>query len=148
MVKRVIRPLPRKVVVRKTYSSISYGAILVLSILGTLFAGYLSFEKFFSNVCVLSEGCSELFGIPTCLYGFVLFFILTMLSLVSFLSDSKFSKGINLIAIIGFLFSLYFSVYELFFAPINILNGANYSLILPSCVYGMILYIVIALKSK
>ena len=64
-------------------------AILVISIAGLLFSGYLSFSEIFNKQCSL--GCTagdsgNLFGIPVCVYGFVMYFIIfsiTVLGLVN-----------------------------------------------------------------
>lgn len=141
----VKRPAKKIVVKRKVNNQIS--RLVLLALAGTLFAGYLSYNKFFAKTCVLTEGCSYLFGIPTCFYGFTLFFLIFILSFSSVMTGIKFGKAIRFISILGILFSGSFTIYELFFAPINILNGASYSLLLPSCAYGLVFFLVIWILS-
>lgn len=47
--------------------------VLVLSIAGMLFSGYLSFTEITTKTCAIGGGCSALAGIPTCVYGFVMY---------------------------------------------------------------------------
>jgi len=46
--------------------------ILWLSVAGMLFSGYLSLTELTANTCALG-GCQALAGIPTCIYGFVMY---------------------------------------------------------------------------
>ncbi len=58
--------------------------VLGISIVGMLFSGYLSYGELVEKVCPLGGGCSPLFGLPTCLYGFVMYlavFITTVIGL-------------------------------------------------------------------
>ncbi len=130
----------RKVVIRRESNQMS--AITFLALIGTLFAGYLSYKKFFSGTCTLTEGCSYFLGLPTCFYGFFIFLIIFLMAFASMVTRGHFGKAIRLLTVIGVLFSGYFAIYELFFAPSNILNGAVFSLFLPSCAYGLILFLV------
>ena len=61
--------------------------ILVISIAGLLFSGYLSFSEIFSGKCPVG-GCSSIFGIPVCLIGFVMYLIVFIFSLIG-LSSRK-----------------------------------------------------------
>ncbi len=59
--------------------------ILIISIAGLLFSGYLSYSELFNATCPFG-GCSNLLGLPTCVYGFVMYlavFIITLLGLTS-----------------------------------------------------------------
>ncbi len=47
-------------------------AVAGISVAGMLFSGYLSFTELTSGVCAVG-GCSVLMGIPTCVYGFVMY---------------------------------------------------------------------------
>ncbi len=124
-------------------------SILTFAILGSLFAGYLSFQKLTTKTCVLTEGCGYLFGIPSCVYGFVLFFLILIFALVTMFSEeTNMKKTIKIISLIGILYSFGFSIYDLFLAPINILNGAKFTLFLPSCIYGLIFYLIIFIFSN
>jgi hypothetical protein len=122
--------------------------ILIFSIIGSLFAGYLSYKKLTSNTCVLTEGCANFLGLPTCVYGFLMFFLIFALALIVMTANINLRKPIRIISIIGILFSGSFSVYELFLAPFNILNGAKFSLLLPSCVYGALMFLIIFILER
>ena len=57
-------------------------AILVISIAGMLFSGYLSYSELFANSCALGGGCSTVVGIPSCVYGFVMYFVVFTISVL------------------------------------------------------------------
>jgi hypothetical protein len=104
----------------------------LISLVGTLFSGYLTASYFINQSCSL--GCSFLFGYPTCMYGFVLFALLLLFSLI----DHEQSRPILLtISIMGVLFSLWFAIKELGVCI------ACYPLGLPNCVYGLVLYAIV-----
>lgn len=135
----------KKVVYKRESSYMS--AITFFALIGTIFSGYLSYQKLFSNVCPLTEGCALLFGLPTCVYGFVLFFLTFILALSGMTSRIHFSQAIRFISLVAVLFTGYYAIYDLFFAPLNLLNGAVFTLFLPSCVYGFILFLTIYILS-
>ena len=56
--------------------------ILGISIVGMLFSGYLSYGELVQNVCPLGGGCSPLLGLPTCVYGFVMYLAVFIASLI------------------------------------------------------------------
>lgn len=55
--------------------------ILVISIAGMLFSGYLSYGELLQKVCPI-EGCSYLLGLPVCVYGFVMYLAVFIISLI------------------------------------------------------------------
>jgi len=55
-------------------------AILGISIAGLLFSGYLSYSELFSKTCPFG-GCSNLLGIPVCIYGFMMYLIVFIISI-------------------------------------------------------------------
>lgn len=55
--------------------------ILVISIAGMLFSGYLSYGELFGDSCPVG-GCSALAGVPTCVYGFVMYFIVFVIGVL------------------------------------------------------------------
>jgi uncharacterized membrane protein len=119
--------------------------ILLLSLAGVLFAGYLSFFKIVNETCALSEGCSYFLGFPTCFYGFVMFAVLLIASFLLYKGKGnkeqlmKILKGVSLL---GILFSAYFGIQELFFR--QCLGGdCSYALVLPTCVYGLVVYVLV-----
>jgi len=56
-----------------------------ISILGLLFSGYLSYGELFKSTCPIDGGCSNLLGLPVCVYGFIMYLIIFIIS----------QKGIN-----------------------------------------------------
>jgi len=50
--------------------------IFWVSLGGLLFSGYLSYSELFLGVCALGEGCSFVLGLPSCIYGFVMYLII------------------------------------------------------------------------
>jgi uncharacterized membrane protein len=59
--------------------------ILGISIAGILFSGYLSYGELTAKVCPLG-GCSYVLGLPTCVYGLVMYlavFIISVMGLKS-----------------------------------------------------------------
>jgi uncharacterized membrane protein len=119
--------------------------IPLLALAGVLFAGYLSFSKIILKQCALNEGCNYILGIPTCVIGFVLFLLIFLLAVLR-LRDStvggfkKYSRYIHWTAGIGVLFSGYYSIIDVFFP---VIPGLNYQLILPSCVYGFFVFVIV-----
>ncbi len=57
-------------------------SILVISIAGLLFSGYLSFGELFLKSCPVG-GCSNLLGVPVCVYGFVMYSLVFSISLAA-----------------------------------------------------------------
>lgn len=114
-----------------------------LAIAGVLFSGYLTYTKLFSGTCALNEGCSYFMRLPTCMFGFGLFSAIFILSIIALFKKVHFRRTIGIISFCGILFSGYFSMYEIFFAPLNMFNGAVYSLGLPSCSYGLLMFIIV-----
>jgi uncharacterized membrane protein len=55
--------------------------IFAVSVVGVLFSGYLSYSELVKQTCLLG-GCSTVGGIPTCVYGFVMYTIIFILSLI------------------------------------------------------------------
>ena len=56
--------------------------ILVISILGMIFSGYLSYSELFGGVCLLEGGCTSVAKIPACVYWFVMYLIVFAVSLL------------------------------------------------------------------
>jgi len=64
--------------------------ILIISIAGMLFSGYLSYTEIFAGFCGSQKlgmgSCTNVFQIPACVYGFVMYlivFIITILGIKS-----------------------------------------------------------------
>lgn len=56
--------------------------ILIISLLGMIFSGYLSYSEIFTKSCALSGGCTSVSGIPACIYGFVMYLVVFIISLL------------------------------------------------------------------
>ena len=54
-------------------------AVLIIGIVGVLFSGYLSFAELFQKTCPVG-GCVFVLGLPSCVYGFVMYLAIVMLS--------------------------------------------------------------------
>lgn len=52
-----------------------------LSLLGILFSGYLSYSEIVNGICVLGS-CSIVAGLPACVYGFVMFVVIFVISVL------------------------------------------------------------------
>ena len=124
-------------------------SIFILSIAGVLFAGYLSGVKLFLGICSFTESCPYVLGYPSCYYGFVMFVGLFVTSLLLILKKYKkvdLYKTIFGISLAGILFSGYLSIQELVFSfP---LSECSYGLGLPTCTYGLFVYIGIFVLSN
>ena len=57
-------------------------AILVISIAGMLFSGYLSYTELFAKFCAMGGTCSSVVGLPACVYGFFMYLIVFIISLM------------------------------------------------------------------
>ena len=69
----------------------SLKTILIISILGMLFSGYLSYGEVFSNACYASQigmgSCTNVLTIPACVYGFVMYLIVFVISILGLRSS-------------------------------------------------------------
>lgn len=117
-------------------ASIRKRVIIVLAVAGVLFSGYLS-AQWTRGAC--SGGCSILLGLPTCAYGFIMFSIILVGSLLGTRKPIA-NTVARYTAVFGILFSLWFSARELM--PPN--DPFGYWLILPNCVYGLVVYAAVA----
>jgi len=116
--------------------------LVTLTLLGTLFSGYLTFTKMFGGYCPIQEGCPVLWGNPVCAYGFIMFLILFLSSIVFYYKEDLFNNlVIAKVSFIGVLFSLYYAVVELFYTTCA--GPCKYSMGLPTCVYGLVMYAIV-----
>jgi len=118
---------------------------LIFSIIGVLFSGYLTISKIVLGVCPLKESCPFLFNYPVCLYGLILFttLLLAIITLTYIDANDKLAnKILKYTAIVGILFSGYYVYQEVF--VLTCPGGCVYSLGIPTCIYGLIMYLVIA----
>lgn len=59
---------------------LSLKIILIISIAGMLFSGYLSYNELIKQTCSFG-GCSNLLGMPVCIYGFFMYLVIFIISL-------------------------------------------------------------------
>jgi len=125
-------------------TNFAFRLTLIFSIGGLFFAGYLSGVKLFTSSCAFNEACPYFLGYPACWYGFAMYLTMTILSFLLWQSKISSMKGLNSIlgvSILGILFAGYYTVGEL---PRLFSEGLGaYFLGLPTCVLGLIFYILI-----
>lgn len=117
-------------------------SILMLSIAGLLFSGFLSAVKFFSNTCALGETCPIFLGLPACYFGFAMYLALAILS-VFFVTRKSARIRTALISVsgLGIFFAGYFTGKEL---PRLFAEGiGSFVLGLPTCAWGLLFYVAI-----
>ncbi len=141
--------------------------ILALALAGALFSGYLTFSRLLSGSCPLREPCPVVLGIPACVYGFAMFSIILLLGILGIIYNKynvkerdedreakkrrkrqeKIISWVSAVSGAGVLFALYTSVKDLFFTPCPG-GSCAYSLGLPSCVYGLLVFIAVFVLSR
>lgn len=104
-----------------------------LGLAGVLFAGFLSFRFLVLKSC--GGGCSILWGLPTCVYGLVMFLAIFIASMHP---AKKAMCVVRAMSVFGILFSLWYVVQELSQCVLC------WELGFPNCVYGLVVYSVIA----
>mgnify|MGYP001597406690 CR=1 FL=1 len=119
-------------------------SVLFLSIAGVLFSGYLSGIKLFTATCAFNESCPIFLGYPACFFGFGMFLVLFVAALFAVLKENSRRTAVKVVAsmsALGILFAGYLSMPEIK----SLLAGAEtgYTLGLPTCVYGLVFYILI-----
>lgn len=123
---------------------LSVKLITGFSIAGVLFAGYLTFVKWFTGSCAVRESCPYFLGWPVCVYGFLFYSILTAFSIFILRKQMTHVNGLKSIAAVSFLgilFSGYFSAIQL---PALMQNGfAAYTFGVPTCMLGLVMYMLI-----
>jgi len=130
--------LPIKVILMKYNMNYKHW-LVILTLVGTLFSGYLTITKLIGGYCPIQEGCPVLWGYPVCVYGFILFLTLFLSSAVFYHKEDLFNNlVIAKVSFIGVLFSLYYGLVELFFTPR--IGPAYFSLGLPTCIYGLFMF--------
>ncbi len=115
-----------------------------LTLAGVLFSGYLSGVKLFSGTCAFNEGCPYFLGYPACLYGFVMFLVMFIASIMGLKQLVQFERARNVlryVSLLGILFAGRFVVQEI--VQWVEYGNPHYRLLFPTCVYGLIFYIII-----
>jgi uncharacterized membrane protein len=62
--------------------------ILIISIAGLLFSGYLSYSELFAGTCPFG-GCGGLLGIPVCVYGFTMYLAVFIIAICGLKSKER-----------------------------------------------------------
>jgi uncharacterized membrane protein len=62
-------------------SKTSLTIISIISLVGILFSGYLTFSELTAGTCPIG-GCSQIAGLPTCMYGLIMYLIVFVISLL------------------------------------------------------------------
>lgn len=117
--------------------------ILLISIFGLAFTGYLTFGTLISGSCPVNGECPYFLGYPACDYGLVMFliiFIISLMSLVTKFNKVTLLKILMLVSLAGVIFSGYFSLVEM-------MTPRAFTLLLPTCIYGLIMYLIIEITS-
>lgn len=118
--------------------------LLVFSLAGLVFAGYLSSKKLFTNTCAFNESCPYFLGYPACYYGFVMYLALAILGIFLVAGGVGKRKGAGWMMFVSFLGILFAGSFTLGELPILFKNGLSaYVLGLPTCALGLIFYIII-----
>lgn len=129
----------------KTYLKSAF----LLALAGTLFAGYLSGVKIFTGTCAFNESCPYFLGYPTCWYGFAMFLAMTVVSGLGLSGRLVAQKAASLnawVAVAGTLFAGWFVVGEVV-QWATLPSASRYGLVLPTCVYGLVFYVIILVLS-
>lgn len=122
--------------------------ILIFSVAGLLFSGYLSYYNVFVGGCsetIISCGGPDqilIFGLPTCVLGFFMYLTVFGFSLAGLLAENKkkFLTIIFFLGLFGTAFAGFLSFYEIYILKINFTG-------IPACVIGLVLYVVITILS-
>ena len=128
----------------KTYNL--FNVLLCLS--GFLFSGYMSSVKLFTSNCVFNEPCPLFLGYPACYFGFGLFSVLFITSILAFARkiSIRASRGtLGSVALAGTLFAGNLVIQELTrYRAAEFLNG---TLVLPTCAYGLVFFLLVCALS-
>ncbi len=124
-------------------------SLFVLGIAGSLFSGYLSGVKFFTENCAFSEACPYFLGYPACYFGFAMFLTIMVsagLHVFHIVDGKKANEVVYATSILGVLFAGYHTLLEL---PILFEEGLGaYILGLPTCALGLMFYIAVFALSR
>ncbi len=122
---------------------------LVLTFMGVLFAGYLSAQKLITNQCAFNESCPYFLGFPACYYGFGIFLLMFIISVMALLQIEKagiYKSIILVVSLFGLIFAGQWALPELQ-VLLTSSQKVSYVLGLSSCVYGFFFYLVILILS-
>lgn len=120
----------------------------MLAFAGFLFSGYLSSVRFFSDTCAFNEPCPSFLGYPACYFGFIMFSVLFACSLALYTNVLEPAFAVRIISgvsLLGILFAGYFTLGEV--STIFSKGFSVFLLGLPTCAWGLIVYILIFITS-
>jgi len=63
-------------------SKIALRVISIISFIGILFSGYLTFTEMSAKASCTAGGCMNILGLPTCFYGLVMYVVVFTISLL------------------------------------------------------------------
>ncbi|OHA92179.1 MAG: hypothetical protein A3J09_01695 [Candidatus Zambryskibacteria bacterium RIFCSPLOWO2_02_FULL_51_21] len=119
-------------------------AAFILSLLGVLFSGYLSGIKFFTSTCAFNESCPIFLGLPACYFGFALFLILFITSLMLLMGKTAFARAVKVNTFfsgLGVLFAGYFAYPEVRDMLAGTLPYRFFGL--TTCAYGFVFFALV-----
>jgi hypothetical protein len=114
---------------------------LLLTLSGTLFAGYMSYEKYVQETCLFNEPCPEFVGYPACYFGFSMFLFMFINSLLAYVKKINRVKIILITSTVGSVFAGYFVTEE------YSSHGLFGRLGLSTCTWGFLVFLLIFLLS-
>ena len=114
--------------------------LLVLTLAGVLFSGYLSAVKLLTDTCALNEPCPYFLGYPSCWYGFAMYLVMFAATAFALFGKTNAKAALKtdlIVSFLGILFAGRFAIQEFMQSTITGVLG------LSTCVYGLIFYILI-----
>jgi hypothetical protein len=115
---------------------------------GFLFSGYMSGVKFFTSTCAYQEPCPLFLGYPACYFGFGLFTVLFLASVLTCANKVPARRSRSILRIAagaGVVFAGYFLTQEISgFIATGFQPG---ELFLPTCAYGLVFFLSICALS-
>jgi hypothetical protein len=123
-------------------------ALTIIVLVGLLFSGYLSGVKLISSTCAFGEQCPYFLGFPACYYGFAMYlamFLIILTARARLTEERTLYTRVLMIALLGICFAGYFTFREI--GTIFTDGFTIYMLGLPTCAWGLLLYILIAFMS-
>ena len=117
--------------------------IFWLALSGAIFAGYLSAVRLLTKECALDRPCPYFLGFPACWVGFIVFLFMlgaVALTRMGYLTAMA-APVLAGFSLLGIIFSGYFTLKEVFAWMRS--TEVPKKLVLPSCSYGLVFFIVI-----
>jgi hypothetical protein len=113
--------------------------LLVLTVVGVLFSGYLTYYTFATG-----HAACELFffGMPSCFYGlimYVLVFLFAFILSINAATQSRRTIAMALVAVVGIIFATTLTTYVMSAVSCTKLDILG----IPPCVYGLTMYLIL-----